>query len=118
MTSMFMYGFIIRVFVENFMAIFISCILNFKEAQRSSYGEITSFIYSIGLIISMFLIFGIVTYRTIRNRNNLNEDHLKNEIGSFYEDLRLDGSLGVILYTPIYIVRRLIFCILIIVIPD
>jgi len=46
----------------------------------------------------------------------LNDEGVKREIGSFYEDLRVD-SFGALLYTPIYILRRLIFCILILVIP-
>ena len=113
---MFLYGFIIRLVVENFMAIFISCALNFNESKRSSYGEITSLIFSIGLFISMFIIIFWTTYVMFKKSHLLKEDQVKDEIGSFYEDLRLD-SKGALFYTPIYIARRLIFCILILAIP-
>lgn len=116
-TEMFLYGFIIRLVVENFMAIFISCVLNFMEPNRSTYGEITSMIFATGLFIAMFVIIFSTTFSMFRNRNTLTEDQVKNEIGSFYEDLRVD-SLGPLFYTPIYIVRRMIFCILILTIPD
>lgn len=116
-TEMFLYGFIIRLVVENFMAIFISCVLNFMEPNRSTYGEITSLIFAIGLFIAMFVIIFSTTFSMFRNRNTLSEDQVKNEIGSFYEDLRVD-TMGPLFYTPIYVVRRMIFCILILTIPD
>jgi hypothetical protein len=114
---MFLYGFIIRLFVENFMSIFISCVLNYMEPNRSTYGEITSLIFAIGLLVFMFVIIIYTSYVMLfKKRQDLNEEDVKREIGSFYEDLRVD-SLGSLLYTPIYILRRLIFCILILVIP-
>jgi hypothetical protein len=115
---MFLYGFIIRLFVENFMSIFISCVLNYMEPNRSTYGEITSLVFAIGLLVFMFVIILTTTYSMLfKKRQELNEDEVKREIGSFYEDLRVD-SLGALLYTPIYILRRLIFCILILTIPQ
>ena len=115
---MFLYGFIIRLFVENFMSIFISCVLNYMEPNRSTYGEITSLVFAIGLLIFMFVIIVSTTYvMMFKKRQELNEEVVKKEIGSFYEDLRVD-SVGALLYTPIYILRRLIFCILILVLPQ
>jgi threonine/homoserine/homoserine lactone efflux protein len=71
---MFLYGFIIRLVVENFMAIFISCVLNFMEPNRSTYGEITSMVFAIGLFIAMFVIIFSTTVAMFRKRDNLNED--------------------------------------------
>ena len=87
------------------------------EPNRSTYGEITSFIFALGLLIFMFVIIFTTTYVMFKKRQELNEDVVKKEIGSFYEDLRVD-SVGALLYTPIFILRRLIFCILILVIPQ
>lgn len=117
LTGIFMYGFVIRLFVENFMAIFMSCVMNFTESNRSTYGEITSLTFAVGLFICMILILFSVTFRMFRDRNDLDDDDIKNRIGSFYEDLRLD-SIGALLYTPIYLLRRLIFCILALTLSD
>ena len=88
------------------------------EPSRSTYGEITSLVFAIGTFISMFVIIFITTYVVLFTKKaNLNDEEAKKEIGSFYEDMKVDSTWA-LLYTPIYILRRLIFCILILTIPE
>lgn len=61
----------------------------------------------------MFLIFGaLITYMYLGALTIEHQEGKAKLLGSFVEDLRLDSPWA-LLYTPIYLVRRLIFCTLI-----
>jgi hypothetical protein len=59
-----------------------------------------------------------VTVYMFKHREQLRANNsLEKHIGSFYEEIKID-STGALLYTPIFIARRLLFCSLLLALGD
>jgi hypothetical protein len=83
-------------------------------------GEIAAVIFSYVVFVVMFLslIFTtVIMYRGFKNGELGETTDLSKKIGSFYEDIKTDSPYA-LLYTPIYILRRVLFCLFILVLED
>lgn len=56
MRRLFMYGFILRLFIENFMPIFLSCLVNMQIRDFNTYGEKSSTAFAFILFVSLLRI--------------------------------------------------------------
>ena len=52
MSRMMQYSFYVRMLIEEFVSIFITCLINVMRPKYSTWGEILSFILAIILIVS------------------------------------------------------------------
>jgi len=55
MSRMMQYSFYVRMLIEEFVSIFITCLINVMRPKYSTWGEILSFILAIILIVSIDL---------------------------------------------------------------
>lgn len=98
-----------------------SCIINMVIRSDGSQGEIASTVFSFLIFVSacpqlilevqfgMMGCFIYLTYLIFKRRDELDtNESLKKKIGAFYEDARTDSTLS-LLYTPIFVFRRLLF---------
>ncbi len=115
------YSFYIRLLVEEFLAIFISSLINVTLSIRHTWGEIFSYSLSIFMIVSFILLLKsliqilmillpIVIAHHILNHHKTKQqqEEIGKRLGSIYQDVRKDSPIR-LLFISFYVTRRIIF---------
>ncbi|TNV82092.1 hypothetical protein FGO68_gene4387 [Halteria grandinella] len=113
--EVFFYGFIMRLFIENFFAIYISCVINMHMRTDETYADRTSQAFS---FIMFFTLWGVVfwsSYKVYKNKDD--PEKIEDKYGAYFDDLDLKKPKS-LFYTPVYLLRRLVFATLALAIPE
>jgi hypothetical protein len=102
-----------RLIYEEFINIFLSCLINIMVFTTSGPGDYISDILSVLLLGSVSLGFFILTMLSYRQNfvNRLTTDRaFRDKFGPLFNEIRLNHPLC-LLFHPLFFVRRVIFCI-------
>ena len=107
----------LRFFTEGYLEITFACILNMAARPIDSTAEIISLSISVVVGIPMIIfpfVAGALLYDKSKEIKGGHEQYMK-RFGTMYKELRLDREWYLFQYYPIFLVRRLIFVVFLIV---
>lgn len=111
LSSYLQYSFYLRLFIEEFLPVFLISVLNLAEGPVNDWGERFSYALSIGFMvtsISLPVIISVYIMRGVHSKDS--RKRLGKRLGSLFLDVKKDSHLR-LLYTTLYVARRLIFSI-------
>ena len=102
-----LYSLLIRLFIESYFELCISCLLNLQQVQFVGSGQLAGSISTFVLSILAITIPPTLLIFYYKNKSAVIDKKVKLRLGSFYDGLRLKSDASM-LFIIVFMLRRLI----------